>query len=158
MTPLAVLATVVVAYSQTTEKTVEQHADGTVTETTVTDHGDGTVTETTRTFTPEVRQSVVTYFEPYAEESYGLPVEVVQQIEVDRIPAIWRNQVIEPGTVITEEYRPMLVKAPRQLVSVFPEHEGYRYYIAGGNVVVVDEEYQVIDSLRIPTVRFDVEE
>ena len=138
------------------DTTVQQNADGSVSETTVEQNADGSITETTRTFTPEVRQGVVTYFEPYATDQYGLPVTIAERINIEKTPAAWRTAQIPAGTVITEEYRPLLVPAPEKLVSIFPENDAYSYYIAGGNVVVIDEGYHVVDSIRIPSVHFEV--
>ena len=66
----------------------------------------------------------------------------------------WRS--IPTGTVITDVYRPLLVEAPEKLVSYFPADAGYSYYIAGSNVVAIDDGYRVVDSIRIPTIRFEV--
>lgn len=108
-------------------------------------------------FTPEVRTKVVRYFEPFAQEEYGLPPEVVTRVKVTEIPRVWRTARIEPGIVIEEEYRPYLVSAPPKLVTVLPEPAGYKYYLAGSNVVAVDSEYRVLDSFRIPSIRYRVE-
>lgn len=130
----------------------------TTTETTIEANPDGTVTETTRTITiePEVRTRVVEYFEPYKTERFGLPPEVATKIEVKKIPEEWRTVGINRGTVIAAENRPFLVAAPPKLVEILPADpdKQYRHYIAGGNVIVVDAEYQVVDSIRIPTITF----
>lgn len=131
------------------------------TETTVRENPDGSVTETTRTvtFTPEQRTKVISYFKPYQDERYGLPQEIATKIKIEKLPSAWRSSSIEPGVVIEKEHRPLLVKAPPKLVSVIPASESAKlsYYVAGGNVVAVDPQYRVVESVRIPTVVFETE-
>jgi len=138
-----------------------------VTETTettqTTEHADGSVTEkkttTTRTFDPVVQKRVTTYFDPYKAERYGLPPEVAARISIEKMPAAWRTTAIAPGVVVREPEREYLVDAPPQLVKLLPpvETTKVRYYVAGGNVVAVDPEYRVVDSIRIPSVKFVVD-
>ena len=138
--------------TQTTEKnTVRENADGSVTEKNTT---------TTRTFNPEVRTRVVKYFDPYKSELYGLPPELVSNVEVKRIPKTWRTTRIAPGVVVREEERPYLVAAPPKLMEVLPPVESteVRYYVAGSNVVAVDENYRVVDSIQIPSVKITVDD
>ncbi len=143
------------AFSQVTETTettdTTEHADGTVTETTTT---------TTRTFDPAVRTKVVSYFDPYKTEKYGLPPGVYSEVKVEEIPSAWRTTTIAPGVIVREKERPYLVAAPPQLVKLLPpaEERHVKYYVAGGNVVAVDKEYRVVDSVHIPSVKFTVEE
>ena len=134
---------------ETTQTT--EHADGSVTETTTT---------TTRSFDPTVRTKVVKYFDPYKAEKYGLPPEIVTSVRVKEIPETWRTSQIAPGVVITEKQRPMLVAAPPALVKILPpaEERQVRYYVAGGNVVAVDKEYKIVDSIHVPSINYVVEE
>ena len=135
--------------SETTETT--EHADGSVSETTTT---------TTRTFDPALRTKVVRYFDTYKTEKYGLPPEIVTSVKVKEVPTTWRTTAIAPGVVVTEKERPYLVAAPPQLVKLLPaaEERQVRYYVAGGNVVAVDKEYKVVDSIHIPSIKYTVEE
>ena len=141
------------AFAQVTETTetteTTEHADGTTTETTET---------TTRTFEPEVQKRVVKYFDTYKTERYGLPPAVVTKISVDGIPTTWRSSRIAPGVVVTEKERPYLIAAPPELVKVLPSpRAGVTYYVAGSNVVAVDKEYKVVDSVHIPSIKFVVD-
>ena len=136
--------------SETTETTeTTEHADGTTTETT---------TQTTRTFDPEVEKRVVKYFDPYKTERYGLPPALVTKVKVEEIPAPWRTSGIRTGVVVTEKERPYLIAAPPELVKVLPSpRAGVTYYVAGSNVVAVDKEYKVVDSVHIPSIKFVVD-
>ncbi len=132
------------AETQTTQQATErQNSDGTV-----------TITETkTTTFTPAMRTQVVKYFDPYKTAQYGLPPEYVTRIKVKEIPVTWRT-TIAPGVVIDEKSRPYLYAAPPELIKVLPAPiAGVRYYVAGSNVVAVDAQYKVVDSVQIPSVR-----
>ncbi len=138
--------------TQETERTeVRENPDGSVTE---------RRTVTTKTFNPDVRTRVVKYFDPYKDERYGLPPGLYKGVEVTSIPETWRTRTIAPGVVVTEKERPYLVEAPPQLVKLLPPVESMkvRYYVAGGNVVAVDEDYRVVDSIHIPSVKIVVEE
>ncbi|WP_035609224.1 hypothetical protein [Haloferula sp. BvORR071] len=136
--------------SETTETTeTTRHADGSVTESTTT---------VTRTFDPAVRTKVVKYFDPYKTEKYGLPPEVVTSVKVKEIPETWRTSTIAPGVVIRDTERPYLVAAPPSLVKILPAAEERRYYVAGGNVIAVDNDYKVIDSIQVPSIKYTVEE
>ncbi len=130
---------------KTTEKT--QNADGSVTK---------TETKTT-TFNPQVRTKVVKYFTTYKGEKYGLPPALVTKIKVNEVPTAWRT-TITPGGVITEKERTYLIDAPAELVTVLPPAAGgVRYYVAGSNVVAVDPEYRIVDSVQIPSIKFAAE-
>lgn len=138
--------------TETTEKNeVRENADGSVTE---------KKTVTTKTFNPETSTRVVKYFDPYKGEVYGLPPELVKSVEIKRVPKAWRTTRIAPGVVVKEEERPYLIAAPPKLVEVLPPVEStrVRYYVAGGNVVAVDEEYRVVDSVQIPSVKITVDD
>ena len=150
------LAAEVTETTETTETT--EHADGSTTETT---------TETTRTFDPEVQKRVIKYFDPYKTERYGLPPALVTKIKdgwqdgkenSEEIPTSWRASGIRSGVVITEKERPHLIAAPPELVKVLPApRAGVSYYVAGSNVVAVDKEYRVVDTVHVPSVKFVVE-
>lgn len=149
------LGTLLPTFAQvtTTEETneVQQNPDGSVTETNVV---------TTTTFNPESRTKVVKYFDTYKGERYGLPPGWVTRFKVKEIPTAWRTSRIAPGVIVTEKQRPYLVEAPPELVKVLPAQASkeVRYYVAGGNVVAVDEKYRVVDSIQIPSVKFTVED
>ena len=139
---------IVCAQTTTTEETVvREKADGR-TETTTT---------TTTHFTPEARTKVVKYFDSYKESPHGLPPAWASRVKVEELPETWRTSAIAPGVVITEKERPYLVEAPSDLVSLLPAGSGVRYYVAGGNVVAIDDGYRVVESVRIPSIRFTVE-
>ena len=134
--------------TETTETT--EHADGSVTETT---------TETTRSFDPDVQKRVVKYFDTYKTERYGLPPAIVTSVKVKEIPEPWRTSAIRPGVVVTEKQRPYLITAPPDLVKVLPAPKAeVKYYVAGSNVVAVDKEYRIVDTVHIPSIKFTVEE
>ena len=138
--------------TETTEtKDTTEHADGSVTESTTT---------TTRTFDPALRTKVVKYFDTYKTEKYGLPPEIVTSVKVKEVPTAWRTSAIAPGVIVTEKERPYLVAAPPTLVKLLPaaEERKVRYYVAGGNVVAVDKEYKVVDSIHIPSIKYVEEE
>ena len=144
---LSLSLTVFAQVTETTETTeTTEHADGTTTETTET---------TTRTFEPEVEKRVVKYFDTYKTERYGLPPAIVTKVSVDSIPSTWRTTRIAPGVVVTEKERAHLIAAPPELVKVLPAPRAEtRYYIAGSNVVAVDKSYRVVDSVRVPTIKY----
>ncbi len=129
----------------------------TTTETTeVTRNADGstTTTTTTETFSSDARTRAVAYFDAYKGDPHGLPPAWAGRVRVKELPSTWRSR-IEPGAVITETERSYLVDAPSDLVQVLPAASGgVRYYVAGGNVVAVDDRYRVVDSIQIPSIRF----
>ncbi|RYD65693.1 MAG: hypothetical protein EOP83_06840 [Verrucomicrobiaceae bacterium] len=137
--------------TETREKTeVREHADGTTTETTTT---------TTTTFSPAVQTKVVKYFEPHKTARFGLPPAWVTKVKAKQIPAAWRTSTIAPGVVITEKERPLLIDAPADLVGVLPAPSAdVRYYVAGGNVVAVDRDYRVVESVNIPSIKITLED
>lgn len=137
---------------QTTETTeVRENPDGSVTE---------KRTVVTKSFNPEVRTRIVKYFDPYKSELYGLPPGLAGNVEIRRVPKAWRTTRIAPGVVLREEERPYLIAAPPKLVDVLPPvgDAKIRYYVAGGNVIAVDENYRVVDSIQIPSVKITVDE
>lgn len=132
--------------SQTTEKTeTSHHADGSVTKTET----------TTTTFNPEARTKVVTYFDSYKTNPYGLPPGWTAKVHVKEIPTAWRTTRIAPGVIVSEKERSYLLDAPPELIKVLPAPTtGVRYYVAGSNVVAVDSSYKVVDSIQIPTIKY----
>ena len=127
----------------------------------VTKNTDGSLTKTettTTTFNPESRTKVVKYFDTYKTNPHGLPPQWVTKMKMKEIPAGWRTTRIAPGLVVTEKERPYLVEAPADLVEVLPPAAmGVRYYVAGSNVVAVDKSYKIVDSIQIPSVKFEME-
>jgi hypothetical protein len=147
---LGILLPATAQVTQTREKTeTTENPDGSVTE----KH-----TTTTKTFDAGVQKKVVRYFDPYKDERYGLPPALVTSVKVKEIPAAWRTSRLGTGVVITEKERPYLVAAPPELVKILPEREEVRYYVAGGNVVAVDKEYRVVDSIHIPSIKITVDD
>lgn len=133
----------------------------TTTETTTTRNSDGSVSETTTTtthFNPEAQTKVVQYFDSYKTSPNGLPPDWSTQMKLKQIPAAWRTTRIAPGTVVTQEQRSYLMDAPPALLQVLPPAPAeVRYVVAGGNVVAIDKSFKVVDSIRVPSVKFDVE-
>lgn len=142
---LGVILPLTAQVTETREKTkVKEHADGTTTE---------KKTTTTTTFSPEVKTKVVKYFDTYKTERYGLPSAWVTKVKVKEIPTTWRT-TLAPGVVITEKERPLLMEAPADLISVLPPAPAdVHYYVAGGNVVAVDSNYKVVESINVPTIK-----
>ena len=132
----------------TTEKSTTVNPDGSVSESTT----------TTTIFKPEAQTKVVQYFETYKTSPNGLPPEWSTQMKLKQIPAAWRTARVAPGTVFAEDVRPFLLEAPPALVKVLPPPTAeVRYYVAGGSVVAIDKTYRVVDSIQIPSVKFEVE-
>jgi hypothetical protein len=116
--------------------------------------GSTTTTETkTTTFTPESRTKVVRYFDTYKGNPHGLPPAWVGKMKIKEIPRNWKSSRIEPGMMLQEKERSYLVEAPQDLVEVLPSPPaGVRYYLAGSNVIAVDTNYKVVDSIQIPSI------
>lgn len=130
------------------------------TRTEVAPDGSTSTTTTKTTFTPELRTKVVRYFETYKTRPYGLPPTIVEKVQVERVPAEWKTTTIERGYVIPEEQRTLLAPAPSDLVEVLPRTgETTNYYMMGSNVVAVDTaKMVVVDSVKIPTIKFQAVE
>lgn len=132
----------------------------TTTETEVSENADGSVTKTettTTTFDDTSRVKVVKYFDAFKTNPHGLPPSWVAKMKVKELPAAWRTTVA-PGMIITESDRVMLIDAPPELIEVLPEAPAdVRYFMAGSNVIAVDKEFKIVDSIQIPTVHFVVE-
>ena len=132
----------------TTEKSTTRNPDGSISETTT----------TTTHFNPEAQTKVVKYFDTYKTNPNGLPPEWSTRMKIKQLPPAWRTGPVARGTVVTQEHRAFLMDAPPALIQVLPPPPAdVRYYVAGGNVVAVDKTYKVVDSIRIPSVKFDVE-
>ena len=132
----------------TTEKSVTRNPDGSVRETTT----------TTAHFNPEAQANVVEYFNTYKANPHGLPPEWSKQMNIKQIPRAWSTTRLAPGTVLTEEHRGDLMAAPPAWVQVLPPAPAeVGYYVAGANIVAVDKSSKVVDSIRVPSLRFYVE-
>jgi hypothetical protein len=133
------------AETKTTEKTeTKEHADGSVTEKTTTK---------TRTFGPDVETKVVKYFDTYKTERFGLPPAIVTRVKVKQMPTAWRT-TLAPGVVIQEKERVHLIDAPPELIKVLPAPSpDVHFYVAGSNVVAVDRDYRIVDSVNIPSIK-----
>lgn len=129
-----------------TETEIKKNPDGSVTESTTT---------TVTTFNPDARTKVVQYFDAYKTSPHGLPPGWAPRFKVKELPPAWTTTRIAPGVIVGEKERPFLVEAPPELIKVLPAPTGaVRYYVAGSNVVAVNQTYQVVDSIQIPTVKF----
>ena len=118
-----------------------------------------TTTETTVTFTPEYRTKLERFFDRFRDKPHGLPAEWVTKMKMKEIPGTWTTTRITPGMTIPESERTYLVEAPSDLTAVLPASSGdVHYYVAGGNVIAVDKSYRVVDSVRIPTIKFTRED
>ena len=127
-----------------TEKTIE-----------TTQNADGSVTRTETTFTPDSRGKIEKFFDSFKTHRHGLPPGWEGKIRVKDMPMAWRSERIKPGLVIQGNEREYLVAAPPELIKVLPEPTtGVRYYVAGSNVIAVDSNYRVVDSVQIPSIQF----
>lgn len=134
--------------TETTDTDVHRNPDGSTT----------TTKTTTTTFTPNVQTKVVKYFDHYKSDPHGLPPAWVTSVKIEKIPATWKTTRIVPGVTIQKAEREYLFKAPTDLVKLLPEPSDHvTYYVAGSNVVAVDSDYKVVDSIRIPTVKFTMD-
>lgn len=117
-------------------------------------------TTTTTTFTPDARTKVVKYFDEFKSSPHGLPPQWASKIKVKEVPQAWKTSRIAPGMVISDKDRSYLVDAPPELVQLLPAPAGdVTYYIAGSNVIAVDKtSYRVVDSLRIPSIKFEMDD
>lgn len=109
------------------------------------------------TFNPEVRTKVLSYFDTHKSHPHGLPPGLAKKFVAEEIPSAWRIGM-QPGIEIKEELRTHLVEVPSDLQKFLPEtQDNIRYYIAGSNVIAVDSDYSVVDSIQIPSVKYTVE-
>ncbi len=100
------------------------------------------------------RTKIVQYFDTYRTDPMGLPPGWAIGIQVNEIPAAWGNSRIAPGFVVRENERTYLMAAPSELIRVLPSQpQDLRYYVAGSNLVAVDHNYKIVDSIQIPTIR-----
>lgn len=143
---------VLTATSQVTETTTEKS---------VTRNPDGSVSETATTtthFNPGAQAKVIEYFNTYKANPHGLPPEWSRQMNIKQIPRAWSTTRLAPGTVLSGEHRGYLMAAPPALVQVLPPAPAeVGYYVAGANVVAVDKSYKVVDSIRVPSLKFYIE-
>lgn len=106
----------------------------------------------TTVFTSHARTKAVQYFDTYRSEPFGLPpgcVSIMNPSENSQAPL-----QISVGQVIREDDRVRLLDAPAELVRVFPaQPRDVRYCMAGNQLVAVDANCRVLDSIRIPTIR-----
>ena len=117
----------------------------------------GTQTSST-TFTADAKTKALRYFETHKGSQHGLPANVAAKIKANQIPQQWKSSRIDPGTMLQEKERSYLVEAPADLVEQLPQApSGVRYYIAGSNVVAVDQNFRVVDAIQIPTIQFNEE-
>lgn len=144
------IAAVLPLAAQVTEKE-------TTTDTQTNPDGSVTQTETTKTttFTPAARKQVVTYFERYKTDPYGLPPAWVSTVKVKELPTHWHTDTMQPGFVFPKAERTYLVAPPADMVKVLPPAPtGVKYYVAGRQVVAVDPQFTVVDSITIPTISY----
>lgn len=112
--------------------------------------------ETEEAFESHAGSKVVQYFDTYRADPLGLPAGCAREVQTRAIPVSWTNHEIDRGSMLAEGERSALVEAPAELVRVLPtRHTPIRYYLAGSNLVAVDNSFKVVDSIRIPTVRFE---
>lgn len=109
-------------------------------------------------FGSHVRTKVVQYFDTYQTDPLGLPEGCAARIG-KAVPAGWTAAGIRRGSVIGAEERQALVDIPAELVRMLPaDGSTVRYYLAGSQLVAVDANYKVLDTIPIPTVRISVNE
>jgi hypothetical protein len=105
-------------------------------------------------FNPHARAKAVQYFDTYRAEPYGLPPGCVAMMNPIEDPASSANIEVSVGKIVKESERAGLMEAPSELVRVFPpQPQGVRYCLAGNQLIVVDGNCRVLDSVRIPTIR-----
>lgn len=106
-------------------------------------------------FNAHAQSKVVQYFDTYRSDSLGLPPACAARTQVNEMPIAWGNAGIASGTVIPESERSFLVDVPVELVRVLAAQSEIevRYYLAGRQLVAVDSDYKVLESVAIPTVR-----
>ena len=105
-------------------------------------------------FNSYARTKIVQYFDTYRADPLGLPPGWTKGIQVKNIPAAWANSWLAPGAVVAASEQTYLMAAPVELIRMLPTHsQDLRYYMAGCNLVAVDPNYKIVDSVHIPTVR-----
>ena len=105
-------------------------------------------------FYDERRSRAVSYFEKQKGQKYGLPPGIAKKYRADKIPKAWRNRSLQRGYRVPSDYRSYLVTAPTDLISLLGGAltGGQRYYLAGSNLIVVDQYYDVVDVVYLPTI------
>ena len=105
-------------------------------------------------FDSYARTKIVQYLDTYRTDPMGLPPGWTVSIQVNEIPAAWCRSRIAAGLVVSASERTYLMAAPAELIRMMPtDSQHLRYYIAGCNMVAVDQKYKIVDSLNIPTIR-----
>jgi hypothetical protein len=118
----------------------------------------GTQIQTGTTFNADARSKAARFFEAHKGRQHGLPPAVAAKLKAKEIPQQWKSSRIEPGSMVQERERTYLVEAPADLVEQLPTPpSGVRYFIAGSNVIAVDQNYRVVDSIQIPTIQITEE-
>ena len=117
-----------------------------------------TASHVARSSTPAVfnsydRMKVLQYFDTFRSDPMGLPAGWAAKIMVNNIPAEWTKSPLAAGIVVQESDRGYLLGPPPELVRVLPaSRQDLRYYVAGCNLVAVDPNFKVVDSVRIPSI------
>ena len=109
-------------------------------------------------FTPQVETKVTRYFDTYKSNPHGLPPQWSTKLKAEKIPATWKSSRIIIGTTIPKAERDYLIEAPDDLLKVLPEpRTGVHYYVAGSNVVALNSDYKVVDAIRVPSIKIDMD-
>jgi Ni/Co efflux regulator RcnB len=67
----------------------------------------------------------------------------------DRLPRDWDGRLV-PGFVLDVDWRHRLHPVPADLMAELPPPPyGYRYYVIGGHIVLVDRDWRVEDVINI---------
>lgn len=111
----------------------------------------------TLTFSPHVRSKVAQYFDTYRTELNGLPPSCVSGNYARQIPPTWLRSWLPVGTRIEEQDRQALIDVPAELQKSLTahSHKTIHYFLAGKNLVALDDRYRLMDSIWIPTIRLD---
>jgi hypothetical protein len=109
----------------------------------------------TLTFSPHVRSKVAQYFDTYRSELNGLPPSCVSATHGLHIPPTWLRSWLPIGTQILENERQALIEVPSELQKSLTahSHKTIHYFLAGKNLVALDDRSKVVDSIWIPTIR-----
>jgi len=67
----------------------------------------------------------------------------------DRLPGDWDGRLRE-GFVLDNDWRRRVHPVPEDLMAELPPPPvGYRYYVIGGHIVLVDRDWRVVDVINI---------
>ena len=107
-------------------------------------------------FYDDRRDRAVSYFQKQKSQKYGLPPGIAKKYRTDKIPKEWRNRGLQRGYRVPSDYRSSLVAAPVDLISILGGAltGGQNYYLAGSNLIVVDQYYNVVDVVYLPSIVF----